>query len=159
MTDIVIIDTTVLLNLLDVTGRNQNRSESVGEFRELISINAEFLIPLATIFETSNHIKQVKRVGNQIKRRWAEKLRDTVTQTVDGSEFWIGTIRFPDPNEFIEWVDEYPNCSIRGKDLNDLSIIKEWRKMCEIYPNRRVRIWSFDGHLMGYDNNPALSQG
>ena len=56
MTDIVIIDTTVLLNLLNVKGRNQNRAESVGEFRELININAEFLIPLATIFETSNHI-------------------------------------------------------------------------------------------------------
>ena len=102
MTDIVIIDTTVLLNLLSISGRNQNRVESVDEFRRLLSINAEFLIPLATIFETSNHIKQVKRVGNQIKRRWAEKLRDAVTQTVGGSEFWIGTIRFPDPNEFIE---------------------------------------------------------
>ena len=154
MTDIVIIDTTVLLNLLNVTGRNQNREESVDEFRRLLSINAEFLIPLATIFETSNHIKQVKRVGNQIKRRWAEKLRDAVTQTVDGSEFWIGAIRFPDPNEFNKWIDEYPNCAARGKDLNDISIIKEWCRMREIYPNRRVRIWSFDQHLMGYDNNP-----
>ena len=154
MTDIVIIDTTVLLNLLNVKGRNQNRAESVGEFRELINFNAEFLIPLATIFETSNHIKQVKGVGNQIKRRWAERLRDAVTRKGDSSEFWIGKIRFPDSNEFIEWVDEYPNCSVRGKDLNDLSIIREWRRMCEIYPNRRVRIWSFDRHLMGYDNNP-----
>ena len=42
MTDIVIIDTTVLLNLLNVTGRNQNREESVDEFRRLLSINAEF---------------------------------------------------------------------------------------------------------------------
>ena len=135
MTDIVIIDTTVLLNLLNITGRNQNRAESVNEFRRLLNGNAEFLIPLATVFETSNHIK---RAGNGRKRRWAERLRNAVVQTVDGSEFWIGPIRFPDSNEFMEWIDEYPNCSVRGKDLNDLSIIKEWNRMCEIHPNRRV---------------------
>ena len=58
MSEVVIIDTTVLLNLLNITGRNQQREESVSEFRRLIDCEAEFLIPLAVIFEVSNHIKR-----------------------------------------------------------------------------------------------------
>lgn len=151
MTDIVIIDTSVLLNLLDIEGRNQNRDASISELRQLANHSAEFLIPLATVFETSNHIK---RANNGRRREWAERLRDAVTRTVDGSKFWIGTIQFPDPNEFMEWIHDYPNCAAHRKDLNDLSIIKEWDKICKICPNQRVRIWSLDCHLMGYDNNP-----
>ena len=133
MAEIVIIDTTVLLNLLNITGRNQQREESMGEFRRLIDCKAEFLIPLAVIFETSNHIKQS---DNGRRHECAERLRDAVNQIMDESGFWIGTIRFPYPNEFVTWVDEYPRYAARQIDLNDLSIIKEWHKIREINPNQ-----------------------
>ena len=80
-----------------------------------------------------------------------ERLRDAVNQITNGLGFWIGTIRFPDPNEFMAWIDEYPRYAACQIDLNDLSIIKEWERMCEINPNQRVRIWSYDSDLEGYD--------
>ena len=84
MTDIVIIDTSVLLNLLDIEGRNQNRDESISELHRLANHSAEFLIPLAAVFETSNHIK---RAANGRRREWAKKRRDAVTGPVDGLKF------------------------------------------------------------------------
>ena len=151
MTDIVINDTSVPLNLLDIEGRNQNRNESIRELRRLANRGAEFLIPLAAVFETSNHIK---RADNGRRREWGKRLRDAVSGPVDGSKFWVGTIQFPDRHEFMKWIDDYPNYAARKTDLNDLSIIKEWERMCKICPNQRVRIWSLDYRLMGYDNNP-----
>lgn len=148
MTEIVIIDTTVLLNLLNITGRNQQHEESMSEFRRLIDCKAEFLIPLAVVFEISNHIK---RSDNGRRYECAVKLRDAVSQVMDQSRFWIGTIQFPDPDDFMAWIDEYPEYCAGAIDLNDLSIIKEWHRIRDISRNQRVRIWSYDSDLEGYD--------
>lgn len=54
------IDTSILLNILDVPDRNQNKDEVVKEFKTLIGSQTETLIlPLATIIETGNHIAHI----------------------------------------------------------------------------------------------------
>ena len=70
------------------------------------------------------------------------------------SEFRIGMIRFPNPKEFMDWIDEYPRFSANLKDLNDLSIVKEWERMYDVVSSGRVRIWSYDSDLAGYDRIP-----
>lgn len=151
MNAVVIIDTSVMLNLLNIPGNNQRREDAKSKFRQLLDDKAEFLIPLATIFETSNRIKWM---GNGRRYECAKRLRDAATQAVDGAGYGVGEIRFPEPNEFMGWIDRYPDCAARGKDLNDLSIIEEWHMMRDLNPRRRVRIWSYDQHLMGYDTGP-----
>lgn len=152
MSAVVIIDTSVMLNLLNIPGNNQKREDAKDEFRQFLEDEAEFLIPLATIFETSNRIKRIGRNGR--RHICAIRLRDAVTQAADGAGYGVGEIRFPEQNEFMGWIDCYPDCAARGKDLNDLSIIKEWHKMRDLNPHRRVRIWSYDCHLTGYDTGP-----
>ena len=44
-----------------------------------------------------------------------------------------------------------PVFAMRGVGLSDLSIIKAWEAACARHPTRRVRIWSLDQHLQGYD--------
>ena len=56
MSDIVIVDTSVLLNVLDVPAFNQDRAEVFERFGELLDADANFLLPMAAIFETGDHI-------------------------------------------------------------------------------------------------------
>ena len=63
MLDIVIVDTSVFLNVLDVPGFNQDREADLARFRELIEAGANLLLPIAAIFEAGNHIAQTKRLS------------------------------------------------------------------------------------------------
>jgi hypothetical protein len=53
---IVLLDTSVYLNILDVPGYNQDREEILDEFLHRIEDNDLFFLPMATIWETGNHI-------------------------------------------------------------------------------------------------------
>ena len=59
MSGIVIVDTSVFLNVLDVPGFNQDREADLARFRELIEAGANLLLPIAAIFEAGNHIAQL----------------------------------------------------------------------------------------------------
>lgn len=52
------VDTSVLCNLVDVPGRNQQRDEVMAEFRRLITEGTRFVIPVTAVVETGNHISQ-----------------------------------------------------------------------------------------------------
>ena len=58
MSAIVVVDTSVLLNVLDVPGRNESRSGVLGRLAELIDDGAHLFIPMAAIVEVGNHIAQ-----------------------------------------------------------------------------------------------------
>ncbi|MFM5322136.1 hypothetical protein ACET9O_21380 [Aeromonas caviae] len=58
MSAISIIDTSVFLNLLDVPNRNGEREQVYQAFSEYVELGATFILPMATIIETGNHIAQ-----------------------------------------------------------------------------------------------------
>lgn len=58
MSAICIIDTSVFCNILDVPRRNQHHAESVAALAEMLASRHTLLLPLATIYETGNHIAQ-----------------------------------------------------------------------------------------------------
>ena len=41
-----------------------------------------------------------------------------------------------------------------GQDMSDFSIVKAWEFECTRQPTWRVRIWSLDQYLQGYDREP-----
>ena len=151
MTDIVIVDTSVLLNVLDVPAFNQHRAEVFEQFDELADADASFLLPMAAIFETGDHIADLSD-GRQ-RRRYAERFRDRIREALKGEAPWV-PIRFPDSRQLAEWLNSFPDYAMRGPDMSDLSIIKAWEVECTRHPSRRVRIWSLDQHLQGYDRKP-----
>ena len=151
MSDIVIVDTSVLLNVLDVPAFNQNRAEVFAEFDEFLDSGASFLLPMAAIFETGDHIADL-RDGRQ-RRRYAEIFRDRICEALEGKAPWV-PIRFPDLQQLAGWMEDFPDCAMRGPDMSDLSIIKAWKIECSRHPTWRIRIWSLDQHLQGYDREP-----
>jgi hypothetical protein len=157
---IVLLDTSVYLNVLDVPGFNQHRGGVLDDFEACIQQGDHFLLPLATVWETGNHI--AKLGSGQLRRRHAEGLALDVGNAFRGHAPY-GATHFPDREEFLGWLATFPDFAMRNKSawksgegvsLADLSIIQEWERNCLLHPGRRVRIWSLDRDLASYDRQP-----
>jgi hypothetical protein len=160
MGDIVLLDTSVYLNILDVTGFNQDREDILAEFRFRIENGDHFLLPMASIWEAGNHIAHLPD-GNQ-RRQFAQKLVENVLDALNGKVPYQPTY-FPDREAFMAWLVKFPDYAQRNKSetktsegvsLSDLSIINEWEKTCQRHSMSRVLIWSLDSDLSGYDTGP-----
>lgn len=151
MPDVVIIDTTVLLSVLDIPQRNQNRSAVLAEFDALVDGGASILLPMAVVFETGNHIARLPNGGR--RRHHAEHFCDQVRMALKGVALWA-LVPLPEPADLAQWQDEFPGHAMRKTGMGNLSIIKAWEAARTRHPNRRVRIWSLDVDLQSYDCHP-----
>ena len=157
MSDIVLLDTSVYLNVLDVPGRNQQREEVFSHFELRANSGDHFLLPMATIWETGNHISRLST--GALRRQYALKLAQDVQAALTG-EAPFRTTYFPDSSVFAQWLNAFsdfaqrnksPEKTTEGVSLSDLSIIKEWEQTCERHSMSRVLIWSLDTDLAAYD--------
>lgn len=160
MPDVVIVDTTVLLNVLDVPPRNQNRDAVLAEFDALVDGGASILLPMAVVFETGNHIARLPNGGR--RRHHAEHFCDQVRMALEDEAPWT-LVPLPEPAALAQWLGKFPDHVMRGRpekkkkggpSMSDLSITEAWEAARTRHPNRRVRIWSLDGDLRGYDRRP-----
>lgn len=161
MADICILDTSIILNILDVPNKNQNRVKVIGEFRTYAESNCRFIIPLVVAVEVGNHISQN---GNGDTRRGiAKQFVDMMQKTFNGNlPFEISDFELK--LEWQKWISEFvdkagqnktaakPN---EGMSLTDLSIIKEYEDIqAKNKANRSkhvdVFIWSLDSDLTAY---------
>ena len=161
MGDIVMLDTSVYLNILDVPAFNQDREDILAEFSLRIENDDHFLLPMASIWESGNHIADLPD-GN-LRRRFAEKLVGDVCDALNGASPYQPTY-FPDREVFMVWLTDFPDYAHRckshkktreGVSLSDLSIIKEWEQTRQRHSMSRVLIWSLDCDLSGYDTGPC----
>ncbi len=76
MSSVCLIDTSIFLNLLDVPYCNESRSEIAKDFLTFTEAGCTFLLPMATILETGNHIAQ-NGDGN-LRRETAMRFVDAV---------------------------------------------------------------------------------
>ena len=151
MSDIVLLDTSIYLNVLDVPGFNQERANVIAGFEGCIANNDHFLLPLAAVWETGKHISQLADGHHRLA--YAEKLTTDVQSAFAGEQPYAPT-HFPDREEFRVWLNSFPDAAMRALSLADHSLVQEWERSCNLNPQRRVRIWSLDGQLVAYDRGP-----
>ena len=151
MSEILVVDTTVLLNLLNVPHHNQNRDRIHRQFREFVGAQASFILPLAVVIQTGNHIADLPN-GNH-RWRWSGALRDQVRKVLQGEEPWA-PMPIPDSDRVEKWLDRFPEFTShgRGYGVSALSIVDAWEDTRRIHPNRRVRVWSLNQRLEIYDS-------
>jgi predicted nucleic acid-binding protein len=148
MSAIVIVDTSVLLNILDVPGRNESRAEVLAELEKLIEASNHLFIPMAAIIEVGNHIAQL---GNgALRRAAAERFVAEVRKALADEAPWK-PINFPSNLEVLSWLDAFPAAAMQGLGMGDLSIKEEWKDLCAKYRMSRVRVWTLDDDLAGLD--------
>ena len=146
-----IVDTVILLNVLDVPGKNQDRGPVLRDFQTRIERGDTLLLPFGAIIETGNHIACLTS-GNH-RREYAQKFSEQVKKAIKGESPWI-PLNFPKREDMFVWLDDFPSSATRQLSLVDHSIIKEWEEQCQMYKKKyQVRIWSLDGGLVGYECN------
>ena len=151
MANIVIVDTSILLNLLDVPFKNDQQPEVVEQLNDHIRNGDLLFLPIATVLETGNHVAQ-NGDGNQ-RRQCALRLVETVRTAVTDSIPWA-LAPLPDSETLVSWLDDFPRSAMRGVGIGDHSIVKAWERTCDEFPGARVSVWSLDGDLQGYDRIP-----
>lgn len=157
MSSIVLLDTTIYLNVLDVPGRNQERDDVLNRFQDRVQNGDHFLLPMATIWEAGNHISRL--ANGALRYLYAQRLAMNVQAAINGEAPYRATY-FPDSGVFSTWLSTFPDFAQRNKSqektnegvsLSDFSIIKEWEQTCERHTMSRVLIWSLDIDLAAYD--------
>lgn len=157
MADVVFIDTSVLLCILDVPGKNQDRAPLVEEFKNLVTTSGNTLIlPVATIIETGNHIAQLPNGG--LRRQRMEALSKLLINSSSATAPWvIGNAHWD--SKFIEnLVHGLPDRSLAGlTDLasqnvgvGDASIVHEmerYRSSTNTPSAQSIRLWTLDNGL------------
>lgn len=148
MSAIVLVDTSILLNVLDVHGRNQNREAVLQTLSEHLEQNDHLLLPMAAIVETGNHIAHV--ADGARRRSAAQRFVAEIRKALQGETPWR-PVNFPSNEQVLNWLHDFPDRATSGIGFGDLSIIKEWEICCTRYPMSNVRIWALDGDLQGFE--------
>lgn len=153
MSSIVIVDSSVLLNIMDVPGRNQHKDDVLNRLGELIEAGDHLFIPMAAIVEVGNHIAQVRNGAH--RRSAAERFVKEVRSALNDEAPWK-PINFPSNQEVLSWLDAFPDSATQGIGMGDLSIKKEWEELCRRHRLSRVWVWALDGDLVGLDRPANL---
>jgi hypothetical protein len=98
MSSVCLIDTSVFLNILNVSKCNQNRSLVLHDFKLYSEASCIFLLPMATIIETGNHIAQ-NGDGNT-RRQTAQQFVKQVKAAFKGEAPWKPS-QFPQTEEIL----------------------------------------------------------
>ena len=154
MKAIVLVDTSVLLNVLRVPAKSGARSAVLAQLEVHILADDQLLLPMATVLETGNHIGQIRQNGAE-RRRCAMELVKVVGDAVTNHVPWV-LVPLPDQDELKAWLERFPEEATRGVGLGDVSIIDAWYRACERFQGWRVAVWSLDTHLQGYDRSPLI---
>lgn len=152
---VCLIDTSILLSILDVPGRNQDREKISQDFVEYSESNCSFLLPMATIIETGNHIAQ--NGDGRVRRETALRFVEAVKASFDEQPPWR-MCEFQNITEILTWIDAFPDEAGKNKkpdknegtSFGDFSIIQEFYKACKRFSMTEVFIWSRDQDLMNY---------
>ena len=148
MSDIVIVDTSILVNVLSVPSKSDQHDEVIDTLEQHVESGDILMLPAATVLETGNHIAQ-NGDGNQ-RRACADQLKDVVQEAVTGVPWQL--VPLPeDPARFSSLMEDFPDHAMRGVGWGDLTIIHVWHNACRLFPRQRVTIWSLDRDLQGYD--------
>jgi hypothetical protein len=156
MSEVVFIDTSVLVNLLDVPHLNADRKEVVATFLTDQVKGATFVLPVTTIIETGNHIAQIQGVGD-IRRACAERLVGALRAALEAQPPWVligevwnqamvgaivsGSVRRPSALTLLT----------QGVGMGDTGILAEVEAYRARIPSATpVRIWTLDASLAAY---------
>ncbi|QJB47227.1 hypothetical protein [Dolichospermum flos-aquae] len=160
MSSICLIDTSIFLEILNVPNYNQHRASVLEDFQTYAQSGCTFLLPMATILETGNHIAQ--NGDGTMRRKTALRFVKAVKEAFTGEAPWR-TTTFPNTTEIMLWIDQFPELAGKNKapdkqegtSFGDLSIIEEFNKSCKRFPMSEVFIWSLDRDLQSYHQTPT----
>jgi hypothetical protein len=152
MSEIVFVDTTVLLNLLRVPG---NFTDDVAEADErelarIVDAGGQLVLPVTTVIETGNAVAQVSGDRHRCIERYLAVLRGAVSPNPP----WIAA-GFTNVSLIVRLLEDEPNrledLMTAGVGAGDAAILAEIRELRGRVPSATpIRIWTHDVGLSAY---------
>lgn len=155
MSDVVFVDTSVLLNLLDVPHKNSDRDAVRNEFKRLVANRCLLIIPIAAVVEVGNHVAQLP---GHLARERATQLANFLRRSISGQPPWVVS--------GARWDTDYLQALVEGNDRlglvdfatqgigsGDASILLEidrYRARTDLPSGQPVRLWTLDASLAAH---------
>ena len=80
------VDTSILVEILNVPEMNSNRTEIRAALTDKLASGVRLILPTAAVIETGNHVHHIKDGG--LRRRCAEAFADILRLTASGEALW-----------------------------------------------------------------------
>ncbi|SES31112.1 hypothetical protein [Corynebacterium cystitidis] len=148
---ILFIDTSILTNLLNVPGKNQDRAEVNEDFKLYRQQGAQFILPITAVIETGNHIAHLP--DGKMRREIAEKFRAILQQVVDGKTPWL-LHDFDWDKDFLKLFlagassgSSYVELAVQQVGAGDLCILTEKDIFARKDIPGEVEVWTLDHGL------------
>lgn len=156
MSNVHFVDTSVLVELLDIPKMNGHHAEARKEYEELAVKGDVFVLPVAVLVETGNHIAHIP--DGTKRRQVAAHFSALVQQAIRSEGNWNTEpgIRM----DILESImDKFPAQAQSKMGFGDVSIIDQFNDYWENrQPIGKMRIWAFDAHLQGYSHTGGLAR-
>ena len=147
MQTVYFIDTSVLLNILAVPDFDQDRKTVIQEMKDKEKLGDNFILPIATINETGNHIAHIG--DGRVRRNRAQKLSAMIDSVLHNESPWTYNKSEISDEELLKIANRFPDYAEQQEmGLGDLSILSEYTKYKK--KNKKflnVKLWSLDKHL------------
>ena len=143
------IDTSVMLNLLEVPDRCNEADRIKQEWKQSLASNDTLIMPSATIIETGNHIAHIRNADKRrkIASRFGEFLQKTAMEEAPWQLYEVKNIK----EELLYLAEHIEDFATKKTGIGDMSIIYAYERYIEETPAiGTIMIWSTDAHLQGY---------
>lgn len=156
MSKVHFLDATVLVALLNIPNKNDHYEEAKAEYEQLVQNGDVFVLPVAVLVETGNHIAHI--FNGDVRRKIAKNFVEIVTKAQNMEDNWNLSPAISD-KVLKAILTCFPDKAVQGLGFGDVSIIKQFEDYwnnCQ--PIGEMRIWSFDHHLDGYSMTGGLAR-
>ena len=149
MTSVRLIDTSILCELLEVPGKSSEiAAKKIKEtFAQLVQDDVWFILPLAAVIETGNHIAQ--NGDGVVRRNKGLLLKSFVERSMRQDSPFLKP-PFWNSQDLEAWMKEFPDAAMRKVGLGDVSIMRDMeiaKERLQLPSALSIEIWSKDTHL------------
>lgn len=152
------IDTSIIMNLLEVPYMCQEAESVKKEFRKAVENKELLILPMSTIIESGNHIAHIR---DGLKRREkALKFQEFLQKTANKEAPWTLYGLELEKEDLLSLAKDFPEAAQKmSMGLGDLSIIRFYEKYKSSVPSiGHIMIWSTDRHLAGYEEDMTIKR-
>lgn len=148
---ILLIDTSVLLEILRVPYESDRHDEAKADYESYQHAGAEMRLPMATVLETGSHVRKID--DGKERRRCAHEFDKILRATVAGQAPWtfrdlrwtgqMLTRLLDGEGHHYPMADSFERASF---EMGDLAIVEEWRETRANLSSTHVDVgvWTYD---------------
>ena len=156
MSTVHFVDTSVLVELLNIPKMSQRHEIAKAEYQNLAMKQDTFVLPIAVLVETGNHIGQIADGAKRYEI--SNKFAQIVKKAIRSEDHWNVVPELP--ASVLEcMMDGFCDWTKTASGFGDMSIVQQFE---EYWQNRqpigKMRIWSFDKHLSVYEREGGLAR-